>query len=90
LILEEGIYAEFMTKFGEKFEHLDDFEILDELQRLIEFLQPNSPIVFRANHASNIYSVGGTLPEDKGRLTSLIMELRRHPERLKPKVLRRF
>jgi radical SAM superfamily enzyme YgiQ (UPF0313 family) len=90
LILEEGIYAEFMTKFGEKFEHLDDFEILDELQRLIEFLQPNSPIVFRANHASNIYSVGGTLPEDKGRLTSLIMELRRHPEKLKPKVLRRF
>lgn len=90
LILEEGIYTEFMTKFGEKFEHLDDLEILDELQRLIQFLHPNSPIVFRANHASNIYSVGGTLPEDMNRLTSLIMELRRHPEMLKPKVLRRF
>jgi len=79
-----------MTKFGEKFEHLDDSEILDELQRLIEYLHPNSPIVFRANHASNIYSVGGTLPEDKDRLVSLIMELRQHPGMLKPKLLRRF
>ncbi len=90
LILEDGVYNEFMGKFGEKFEHLDDLEILGELQRLVEAMQPSSSFVFRANHASNVYSIGGTLPEDRNKLTSLIMELRMHPEMLTPKVLRRF
>lgn len=90
LILEEGVYEEFMTKFGEKFEHLNDLELLDELSRLVEHLHPKSNVIFRANHASNIYSIGGTLPADREKLLSLMMELKKHPEMLKPKILRRF
>lgn len=90
LIIEEGIYAEFMSKFGEKFEHLNDLELLDELSRLVENLSPESDMIFRANHASNVYSLGGTLPADRKRLLSLIVELKKNPVMLKPKVLRRF
>ena len=90
LILEDGVYQEFMTKFGEKFEHLNDLELLDELSRLIENLHPKSHLIFRANHASNVYSIGGTLPVERDKLLSLIMELKNNPEMLKPKILRRF
>ena len=90
LILEDGLYQEFMTKFGEKFEHLNDLELLDELSRLIENLHPKSHLIFRANHASNVYSIGGTLPVERDKLLSLIVELKSNPEMLKPKILRRF
>ncbi len=90
LILEDGVYQEFMTKFGEKFEHLNDLELLDELSRLVENLHPKSHLIFRANHASNVYSIGGTLPVERDKLLSLIVELKNNPEMLKPKILRRF
>lgn len=90
LILEERIYDEFMTKFGEKFENLDDLELLKELSLLIENLNPKTEVIFRANHASNISSIGGTLPADKENLLALLSNLRDHPETLKPKILRRF
>jgi radical SAM superfamily enzyme YgiQ (UPF0313 family) len=90
LILEDGVYDEFMQKFGEPFEHLDDSSILDELEILVNGITPASSIVFRANHASNVYSIGGNLPEDKEKMISLIRRLKQHPELLKPKVLRRF
>jgi hypothetical protein len=48
------------------------------------------PITFRANHASNVYSMGGTLPADREKLLSLIDGLKRGPWHLKPKILRRF
>jgi radical SAM superfamily enzyme YgiQ (UPF0313 family) len=90
LILEDGVYDEFMQKFGEPFELLDDSSILDELEILVNGITPASSIVFRANHASNVYSIGGNLPEDKEKMISLIRRLKQHPELLKPKVLRRF
>ncbi|HEX2304956.1 MAG TPA: radical SAM protein [Nitrososphaeraceae archaeon] len=90
LILEDGVYDEFMQKFGEPFEFLDDLSVLDELEILVSTITPSSSIVFRANHASNVYSVGGSLPEDKDKMISLIRSLKEHPELLKPKVLRRF
>jgi radical SAM superfamily enzyme YgiQ (UPF0313 family) len=90
LILEEGVYQEFMTKFGEKFEHLNDLELLDELSQLVKNLHPKSDLIFRANHASNVYSIGGTLPADRDKLLSLIVELKNNPVMLKPKILRRF
>jgi hypothetical protein len=46
--------------------------------------------VFRANHASNVYSLGGTMPDDRKQLLSKIRSLKSHPEMLKPKFLRRF
>ncbi len=90
LQLEEGIYDEFMTKFGEPFVPLDDGDVLDELYRLVLNFNPKTPVVFRANHASNVYSVGGTMPQDKEKVLTLIKSLQSHPEMLKPKFLRRF
>jgi radical SAM superfamily enzyme YgiQ (UPF0313 family) len=90
LILEDGVYDEFMQKFGEKFEPLAATSVLEELEILVSKVNPSTPIVFRANHASNVYSIGGNLPEDKDKILSLIKSLRGHPELLKPKVLRRF
>ena len=90
LYLEDEIYNEFMTKFDEPFTPLDDIAVLEELEMLISNFNPATPVIFRANHASNIYSFGGTLPNDKHKLFSLIRELKLHPEMLKPKILRRF
>ena len=90
LHLEEGIYDEFMKKFGEPFLPLDDMDVLDELERLINNFKPSRQVIFRANHASNVYSVGGTMPGDRERILTLIKNLKSHPEMLKPKLLRRF
>lgn len=90
LIIEDGVYDEFMKKFDEPFETLDDSLILNELEMLLNDINPVSPIVFRANHASNVYSIGGNLPEDKEKMMELVRNLKEHPELLKPKVLRRF
>jgi len=90
LIIEDGVYDEFMKKFDEPFETLDDSLILNELEMLLNNINSVSPMVFRANHASNVYSIGGKLPEDKEKMMSLIRNLKEHPELLKPKVLRRF
>jgi hypothetical protein len=79
-----------MTKFNEPFKFLNDLQILDELERLIYNINPYSPIIFRANHASNVYAVKGTLPTDREKMLELIRQLKNHPEMLKPKILRRF
>jgi radical SAM superfamily enzyme YgiQ (UPF0313 family) len=90
LYLEDGIRDEFMTKFGEKFVPLEDIDVLSELEVLVENLNPSTSVVFRANHASNVYSLGGNLPEDRNLLLAKIKRLKSHPEMLKPKFLRRF
>lgn len=90
LQLEDGVYEEFMTKYEEPFTFLNDSQILDELELLVSNIHPKRNIIFRANHASNVYSVKGTLPQDKEKIVTLIQNLRQHPEMLKPKMLRRF
>jgi radical SAM superfamily enzyme YgiQ (UPF0313 family) len=90
LYLEEGIHREFMNKFGEPFVALDDLDVLDELERLIADFNPSRQVIFRANHASNVYSIAGTMPEDREKLLALIERLKSHPDMLKPKFLRRF
>lgn len=90
LHLDDSLYNEFMTKFKEPFEFLDDFQILNEIELLISKIKPSSPIIFRANHASNVYSIKGTLPQDKVNILALISQLKKHPDMLKPKILRRF
>ncbi len=90
LHLEEGIYNEFMSKFGEQFIPLDDLDVLNELEGLIDGFKPSRQVVFRANHASNVYSIGGTMPQDREKLLDLIRKLKSRPDMLKPKFLRRF
>lgn len=90
LHIEEGVHDEFMSKFGESFSEVDDSDLLAELETLLTNFRPKTPVVFRANHASNVYSLGGTLPLNNEMLLKKIAELRAHPELLKPKFLRRF
>jgi len=90
LCLEEGVYDEFMTKFAEPFVTLDDIGVLDELDGLVANFNPKRPVMFRANHASNVYSIGGTMPDDRDKILTLITNLKAHPEMLKPKFHRRF
>ena len=90
LHLDDSLYNEFMTKFKEPFEFLYDIQILNELELLIDHINTSSPIIFRANHASNVYSIKGTLPQDKMNILKLISQLKKHPDMLKPKILRRF
>ena len=90
LHLDENVYGEFISKFKEPFSWLTDLDILDELERLVTLFDPSREVIFRANHASNVYSIGGTLPTEKPKLQRLIHELKSHPEMLRPKIVRRF
>ena len=90
LYMEPEIEKEFYSKFSEPFQPLEDLEILNEMENLISNIDVKEEVIFRANHASNVYSVGGTLPQEKVKIIEKIKYLKNHPEILKPKVLRRF
>jgi radical SAM superfamily enzyme YgiQ (UPF0313 family) len=90
LYMEPEIEKEFYSKFNEPFQPLEDLEILNEMEKLISNIDVKEEVIFRANHASNVYSVGGTLPQEKEKIIEKIKYLKNHPEILKPKVLRRF
>jgi radical SAM superfamily enzyme YgiQ (UPF0313 family) len=90
LYLETGVKDEFLTKFKEPFIPLNDDELLDEVKRLVEQIDSVTPIVFRANHASNAYLLGGTLPEEKREILDKISALKAHPELARSKEVRRF
>jgi radical SAM superfamily enzyme YgiQ (UPF0313 family) len=90
LHLEEGIRDEFLSKFKEPFLPIDDSEALDELELLIAKMEPVTPVVFRANHGSNAYPIGGTFPQDKQSMLEKISYLRKHPELCRPVGLRGF
>jgi radical SAM superfamily enzyme YgiQ (UPF0313 family) len=90
LHLDPSLHDEFMGKYAEPFEFLEDMEVLDELERLIKNFDPKTQVVFRANHASNVYSIKGTMPDDREKVLGLVRSLKSHPEMLKPKSLRGF
>lgn len=90
LYMEPHMEKEFYTKFKEPFYHLEDLDVLNELETLILNINIKEQLIFRANHASNIYSIGGTLPDDKNKILEKIKYLKEHQEILKPKILRRF
>jgi radical SAM superfamily enzyme YgiQ (UPF0313 family) len=90
LHLDPSLNQEFMTKYVEPFEFIDDMQVLNELEWLIRDFHPKTPVVFRANHASNVYSIKGTMPDEREKVLELIHRLKSHPEMLKPKFLRSF
>ena len=90
LYMEPNIEKEFYSKYNEPFQLLEDLDILIEMENLITNTDVKEQVIFRANHASNVYSIGGTLPQDKQQLLEKIKNLKEHPEKLKPKILRRF
>lgn len=90
LHLEDEIREEFLTKFKEPFLPIDDSDALDELELLVTKMQPGSPVIFRANHGSNAYPIGGTFPQDKGSMLEKISYLKAHPELCRPVGFRGF
>jgi len=90
LHIEDGVREEFMTKFKEPFVPIDDADALIELENLVTKIEPKSPIVFRANHGSNAYPIGGTFPEDRNMILERISYLKEHPEICRPQGFREF
>jgi len=90
LHLEDGIRDEFLTKFKEPFELIDDADALVELENLVRKMDPKSQVIFRANHGSNAYPIGGTFPEDKEKILEKIVYLKEHPELCRPIGFRGF
>lgn len=90
LHLEDGIRDEFLAKFKEPFVSIDDADALIELENLVSKMDPKSPVVFRANHGSNAYPIGGTFPEDKEKMLEKIVHLKEHPELCRPIGFRGF
>lgn len=90
LYLENGIRDEFIQKYNGEFERLDDDQALGELYGLIEQIETDDDIIFRANHGSNAYTIKGTFPADKQEMLSQIDWMRQHPEVARPQGLRGF
>jgi len=90
LYLENGIKEEFLTKFEGEFERLTDSQAIDELELLISEIDVDNEIVFRANHGSNAYNVGGTFPQNKLEMLEKITWMKKHPEVVRPQGLRGF
>ena len=90
LILETGVKEEFLTKFGEKFHPINDDEALVELQNLVEQIDVKEKMIFRANHGSNAYNIGGTFPDEKNVKLEKISWLKEHPENVRPEGFRAF
>lgn len=70
LMVPRGTPLHELVEKGE-FVPMEPMAVLRELKTLIENLEL-SACVFRTNHASNYLPVGGTLPEDKSRMLSLL------------------
>ena len=90
LYMENGIKDEFLEKFGEPFIPLSDSDALDELEDLIEQINVDEKIVFRANHGSNAYTIKGTFPQEKQDMLDKIAWMKKHPEIMRPQGLRGF
>ncbi|MDE1725646.1 MAG: radical SAM protein [Thaumarchaeota archaeon] len=90
LHLDGAIREEFLTKFKEPFLMIDDADALDELELLVSKIDPKAPVVFRANHGSNAYPIGGTFPQEKEQMLQKITYLREHPELCRPAGFRGF
>lgn len=88
LMLDEGSYQEFMAQQPDDFCLQDDDGILAEQEMLLTLLAPQSPVIFRSNHASNCLALAGNLPRDKNRLIAEIAATRLGENSVRPSYLR--
>lgn len=86
--LEAEVAPRFLERFGEPFQWQDDAGVLLELQRLVERLNPPSPVIFRSNHASNALALAGTLPKDKAKVLAQIEQAMSGQRDLRPAWIR--
>jgi radical SAM superfamily enzyme YgiQ (UPF0313 family) len=71
-----------------RFGLLSPLGVIDETALLLENTNVQTDCVFRSNHASNYFSLKGTLPKDKPRLLAELERARGHEELLKDERLR--
>ena len=64
----------------EKFNLLNPYDILNELYEIITNINVNNKCIFRSNHASNYYSIKGTLPDDKEKMLDKLKYILDNPE----------
>ncbi|MGE5632430.1 MAG: hypothetical protein ACM3TR_15260 [Caulobacteraceae bacterium] len=88
LMVEPGTEMEYQVGTGE-LKLLAPAEVMQETRLLVENLNV-SGCVFRSNHASNYYSLAGTLPQDKERLLQEIDEAMECEYDYKDEYFRRF
>nr|VFK51288.1 MAG: Radical SAM superfamily protein [Candidatus Kentron sp. TC] len=89
--LEPIVRNEFPQKFarlGGTYEPQDDFGILAEQAMLIAGLDPPSPVIFRANHASNALPLKAILPRDRAKTLALLGAASNGEIPLRPKIRR--
>lgn len=86
--LENEVAPRFFERYGEDFQWQDDQAVLVELRRLVERLDPPSPVIFRSNHASNTLALAGTLPKDKDKLLAQLDMALAGQTRLRPRWIR--
>nr|VFJ89735.1 MAG: Radical SAM superfamily enzyme YgiQ, UPF0313 family [Candidatus Kentron sp. H]VFJ91271.1 MAG: Radical SAM superfamily enzyme YgiQ, UPF0313 family [Candidatus Kentron sp. H]VFJ97813.1 MAG: Radical SAM superfamily enzyme YgiQ, UPF0313 family [Candidatus Kentron sp. H] len=73
--LEPIVQKEFPEKFarlGGCYEPQDDGGILAEQARFVAGVDPPSPVIFRANHASNALPLKGILPRDRDKILAML------------------
>lgn len=73
---------------GERFIPRDDAGILEELELLLEHLNPPQPVIFRSNHASNALPLAGTLGKDRAKLLAAVRAARQGALATRPRWMR--
>lgn len=64
LRINKGSELEYLMKQG-KYKMADTLSIIKEMKLMLEHINTDREIIYRANHASNYVPLGGTLPQDK-------------------------
>lgn len=91
--LDPDVEAQFFEAFasgGDDFQWQDDNGVLDELDLLLQNLNPPKPVIFRSNHASNCLALAGVLPKDNARLIADVRAAQGSGHALRPRHLRSF
>jgi len=66
---------------NDEFQLLNPTEVLDELYEIINNIKVEKKCVFRSNHASNYYSIKGTLPADKEKILNKLNYILNNPQK---------
>jgi radical SAM superfamily enzyme YgiQ (UPF0313 family) len=88
LLVEPETEMKLQVERGE-FELLSPVEVMEETKLLVEKLELDQ-CVFRSNHASNYFTLAGTLPQDKERLVKEIEEAMKQEYDFKDEYFRRL
>ena len=64
-----------------EFKLLNPTEVLEELYKIINNTKVDKKCIFRSNHASNYYSIKGTLPEDKEKILNKLDYILNNPKK---------